>query len=130
MTLIIISMRSTIIFVLVLIISSCANDRSTSVADIVSQWEGREILFPENSVFTIRGRRRSARQSGRTSRDVEFRQLRLIPYLYRKKRQGFPCRFFTLYCIFHIFHLPRWHIHHALSRGRCVEDVEDDTLKR
>ena len=49
-------MRSKIIFVLVLIISSCADDRSASVADIVSQWEGREILFPENSVFTIQGR--------------------------------------------------------------------------
>lgn len=36
--------------------ASCADNRATSVADIVSQWEGREILFPENSVFTIQGR--------------------------------------------------------------------------
>ena len=35
--------------------ASCADNRSASVADIVSQWEGREILFPENSVFTIQG---------------------------------------------------------------------------
>ncbi len=36
--------------------ASCADNRSASVADYVSQWEGREILFPENSVFTIQGR--------------------------------------------------------------------------
>ncbi|MBQ9883017.1 MAG: DUF1573 domain-containing protein [Bacteroidaceae bacterium] len=40
----------------VFLFASCADDRSASVADIVSQWEGREILFPENSVFTIQGR--------------------------------------------------------------------------
>lgn len=36
--------------------ASCADNRSASVAEIVSQWEGREIAFPENSVFTIQGR--------------------------------------------------------------------------
>lgn len=45
-----------VICLLALVLSSCADDRSASVADIVSQWEGREILFPENSVFTIQGR--------------------------------------------------------------------------
>lgn len=49
-------MRSIIICVLALFLSSCADNRSASVAEIVSQWEGREILFPTNSVFTIQGR--------------------------------------------------------------------------
>ena len=31
--------------------------------------------------------------------------------------------------IFHIFHLPLRYVNHALSRGRCVEDVEDDGQK-
>lgn len=39
-----------------LLFISCNDNRKISVVDIVSQWEGREILFPENSVFTIQGR--------------------------------------------------------------------------
>lgn len=39
-----------------LLFISCNDNRKISVVDIVSQWEDREILFPENSVFTIQGR--------------------------------------------------------------------------
>lgn len=35
---------------------SCADNRTTSAAELVSQWEGREIVFPQNSIFTIQGR--------------------------------------------------------------------------
>lgn len=48
--------RGLLAIVTISLFASCADDRSASVADIVSQWEGREILFPENSVFTIQGR--------------------------------------------------------------------------
>jgi len=36
--------------------ATCADNKATSVAEIVSQWEGKEIVFPENPVFTIQGR--------------------------------------------------------------------------
>ncbi|MBR1940141.1 MAG: DUF1573 domain-containing protein [Bacteroidaceae bacterium] len=48
--------RGLLAIIAISLFASCADDRSASVADIVSQWEGREILFPENSVFTIQGR--------------------------------------------------------------------------
>ena len=36
--------------------ASCTGDRAASLASVVSAWEGREIVFPENPVFTIQGR--------------------------------------------------------------------------
>lgn len=48
--------RGLLAIIAISLFASCADNRSASIADIVSQWEGREILFPENSVFTIQGR--------------------------------------------------------------------------
>lgn len=48
--------RGLLAIIAISLFASCADNRSAAVADIVSQWEGREILFPENSVFTIQGR--------------------------------------------------------------------------
>lgn len=45
-----------LIFTTISLFASCTDNRSASVAEIVSYWEGRKILFPENSVFTIQGR--------------------------------------------------------------------------
>ena len=39
-----------------LIMSSCSADKEGSVTDVVSRWNGREIVFPENSIFTIQGK--------------------------------------------------------------------------
>jgi len=54
-------MRKNLVILLILLLAtlllaSCNDNKKSSVAEIVSQWEGREIIFPDNSVFTIQGR--------------------------------------------------------------------------
>lgn len=54
-------MRKNLVILLILLLAtlllaSCNDNKKASVAEIVSQWEGREIIFPDNSVFTIQGR--------------------------------------------------------------------------
>ena len=41
---------------LISLFASCTGDKTASLASVVSAWEGREIVFPENPVFTIQGR--------------------------------------------------------------------------
>ena len=45
-----------VVAALISLFASCTGDRAASLASVVSAWEGREIVFPENPVFTIQGR--------------------------------------------------------------------------
>lgn len=45
-----------ILMLATLLFTSCDENNKATLADIISQWEGREILFPPKSTFTIQGR--------------------------------------------------------------------------
>ena len=44
------------IMVLLILFSSCQNKTKNHVIQLVREWEGKEIQFPPNSVFTIQGK--------------------------------------------------------------------------
>lgn len=44
------------IIVLLILFSSCQNKTKNHVIQLVREWEGKEIQFPPNSVFTIQGK--------------------------------------------------------------------------
>ena len=44
-----------LIFLLCILLFSCQDTKRTQYAKLIKEWEGREILFPASSVFTIQG---------------------------------------------------------------------------
>ena len=44
------------IIVLLILFSSCQSKTKNHVMQLVREWEGKEIQFPSNSVFTIQGK--------------------------------------------------------------------------
>lgn len=51
-------MQGKVIYIMTLLILfySCQSDVKNHLAQLVKEWEGKEILFPSNSVFTIQGK--------------------------------------------------------------------------
>ena len=48
---------SYIIFILFLcVITSCSDKNKEEITQLVTQWQGKEIIIPSNSVFTIQGK--------------------------------------------------------------------------
>lgn len=41
---------------LLLFVTSCKKDKGEQIAQLIQSWESREIVFPENSIFTIQGK--------------------------------------------------------------------------
>lgn len=48
--------KARLITVLLIMFSSCQSEVKNQVSQLVQKWEGKEILFPSNSVFTIQGK--------------------------------------------------------------------------
>ena len=44
-----------LLLVSLLIITACQDKKKEEAVSAIKQWMGKEILFPKNSVFTIRG---------------------------------------------------------------------------
>jgi hypothetical protein len=43
------------IFVISLLIISCENKNKKEIIDTIAEWDGKEIVFPLHSVYTIQG---------------------------------------------------------------------------
>lgn len=41
---------------LLLFVTSCKKDKGEQIARLIQSWESQEIVFPENSIFTIQGK--------------------------------------------------------------------------
>ena len=48
-------MKAFCLFAAIILFVSCAKSEKDRIAHLVNEWQGREILFPEQSVFTIQG---------------------------------------------------------------------------
>lgn len=44
------------LFLLFLLLTSCEENKGERITRLIQAWEGREIIFPKNSVFTIQGK--------------------------------------------------------------------------
>ena len=48
--------RSLIFILIIVLFSSCVESEKERVTRLVKEWDGKQILFPQNQVFTIQGR--------------------------------------------------------------------------
>ena len=47
---------SCILFTLLFVLFSCQESEKERISRLVKEWDGKEIVFPDRSVFTIQGR--------------------------------------------------------------------------
>lgn len=45
--------RSLIFILIIVLFSSCVESEKERVTRLVKEWDGKQILFPQNQVFTI-----------------------------------------------------------------------------
>jgi len=43
-------------FILLVIMCSCQNSKEKEILRLLSEWDGKEVIFPSNSVFSIQGK--------------------------------------------------------------------------
>ena len=48
-------MRAIFIFVCILLFVSCQNSDKSRIAHMIDEWDGKEIIYPDDLVFTTMG---------------------------------------------------------------------------
>lgn len=49
-------MRYLYLILILALFSSCKESEKDKISRLVSEWEGKEIIFPAHSIFTIQGK--------------------------------------------------------------------------
>lgn len=49
-------MKAFFLFATLFLFASCAESEKDRITHLVNEWQGKEILFPVQSVFTVQGR--------------------------------------------------------------------------